>query len=283
MNTENKCIICGGNKKEFWARKDKYTAVKCLNCGLIWIDPLPTKDELNRFYDGYYQRRVNNVVCEQRQIMYLLERDWLEQFIKKGTLLDIGCSDGSFLSTFGRSWKKYGVEIGEDAVKEAIKKGLNVIYGSEEAALSFKKKFDCVMMRGTIEHFTNPKSAIKVVSQVLKPNGYLFITATPDVDAFCADLYREKWDQFEPPAHLYYFSIKTISRLFKQFGFKMVAQNHFYPETPYANLDEDHKKVLNDMQLIKNGQRDQVNKSAAFWGNMMTVLFNFHTKKSPFF
>lgn len=274
MSTKDNCIICGVNNTAFWAEQEKYKAVKCLNCGLIWIDPLPTEEELNEFYDGYYQSRVENIkMWEQRQVMYLLERDWLEQFIKEGRLLDIGCSDGSFLSVFGPLWEKYGVEIGKDEVNEANKKGLNVVLGSEEAVLSFGKKFDVVILRGTIEHFRNPKNVIKASSSVLKPGSYLFVTSTPDVDSFCADLYRDKWNQFEPPAHLYYFSIKTLTELVKQFGFQEVAQHHFYPETPYANLEEDHKKVLDDMQLIKNRHRNQVNKSAAFWGNMMTVLY----------
>lgn len=273
-NYSQPCLVCGETNSELWAKKNDYTAVKCLSCELIWIDPVPTTEELNQFYGGYYQNRVEEVKLSQlRKIMYILDKNWLEQFIQSGAILDLGCSDGSFLSTFGPQWEKHGIEIGKDAVKEATTKNIKVLEGSEEKALCFNKKFDCVTMRGTIEHFPNPRNVIKIISQVLKSGGYFFVTATPDAGSFCANLYREKWNQFEPPAHLFYFNVKNLTKLLEQFGFKKVAQHHFYPETPYANLEEDHQRVLNDLQLIKKGLGNQVKKSAAFWGNMMTVLY----------
>ncbi len=272
--SNNNCIICKQDKKELWAKKDKYTAVKCLNCGLVWINPLPTTEELNQFYTKYYQYRVSEIkLSEQRKIMYQLDKNWLEQFIRKGKLLDIGCSDGSFLSYFNHEWEKYGVEIGGDAVRQANSRGINVIEGSAKEALNFGKKFDCVMLRGTIEHFKNPLEAIEIVSKLISSGGYLFFTATPDVDSFSAQLYKEKWNQFVPPAHLFYFSIKTLTKLVEKFNFEKVAEHHFYRETPYANIKEDHEKVLNDLKLINDGNREKVTNSPAFWGNMMTVLY----------
>lgn len=271
---DNNCIICGLDKKELWAKKEKYTAVKCLNCGLIWIDPLPTAEELNQFYTKYYQYRVNEVkLSEQRKVMYELDKNWLELFVKKGKLLDIGCSDGSFLSYFSHNWEKYGVEIGIDAVEQAQKKGINVIEGSAKESLNFGEKFDCVMLRGTIEHFTDPLEAIKIVSKLINPGGYLFFTATPDADSFSAQLYKEKWNQFVPPAHLFYFSIKTLTLLVEKFHFKKIAEHHFYRETPYADIKNDHEKLLNDFKLINEGNREKITNSPAFWGNMMTVLY----------
>ncbi|MBS3123665.1 class I SAM-dependent methyltransferase [Candidatus Woesearchaeota archaeon] len=272
--SNNKCIICNQDKTELWAKKYKYAAVKCLNCGLIWIDPLPTSEELNQFYTIYYKYRVSETkLTEQRKIMYNLDKNWLELFIKKGKLLDIGCSDGSFLSNFSQDWEKYGVEIGSDAVEQAQQKGINVIEGSAKETLNFGKKFDCVMLRGTIEHFTNPAEAIEIVSKLINSGGYIFFTATPDVDSFSAQLYKEKWNMFVPPAHLFYFSIKTLTKLVEKFNFEKVAEHHFYPETPYANITVDHEKVLSDFNLIKDGRREEVTNSPAFWGNMMTVLY----------
>lgn len=271
---ENNCIVCEQKRFEIWAKKDKYTAVKCLNCGLVWINPLPSDDELNQFYTKYYQYRLSETkLTEQRKIMYLLDKEWLEQFIKKGRLLDIGCSDGSFLSNFDEEWEKYGVEIGSDAVKQAQQRGINVIEGSAKEALGFGKKFDCVMLRGTIEHFTDPLGAIEVVSKLINVGGYIFFTATPDVNSFSAQLYKEKWNMFAPPAHLFYFSVETLTKLVEKFNFEKVAEHHFYPETPYANIKEDHEKVLKDFKLIKDGKGEEVTNSSAFWGNMMTVLY----------
>ncbi len=270
----NRCIICHNENTEFWGQKGKYTGVQCTNCGLVWVDPLPTYQELEEFYNGYLNNRLNNdVLWEQRQQMYILERDFLEQFISVGNVLDLGCGDGGFLNIFSDKWHKFGVEIEDEAVQQGLKKNINVIKGSPEESIEHDVLFDCVIMRGVIEHFIHPEKVIENVSKSLREKGYFYITSTPDVDSFSADLYRGKWNQFEPPAHLFYFSVKTLTRLVEKFGFKKIIEHHFYTQTPYANVTEDHKRILDDIQLLNNERQEEVEKSPAFWGNMMTVLY----------
>ena len=52
---------------------------------------------------------------------------------------------------------------------------------------------------------------MKEVKRVLKPNGYLYICAIPNVESYCAKLYREKWNQFDAREHI--LSGKTFKHL----------------------------------------------------------------------
>ncbi|MEW6556099.1 MAG: class I SAM-dependent methyltransferase [Elusimicrobiota bacterium] len=271
---ETKCIVCNNIKTEKWAQKGDYLSVKCKKCGMVWIEPIPGEEELTKFYQGYYTARVKDKNSwEQRKTMYRIEASWLKNFITAGTILDIGCSDGSFLYQFKDRFECFGIELEKSAVLAAKKKGLNVICGSTESISKFGRKFGCVVLRGTIEHFPNPKKAIYDIIDYVASDGYIFITATPDVSSFCAEMYREKWNQFIPPEHIFYFDINTISILMKQFGFIKIAHHHFYLETPYANPEKDYKKIKEDIRIIYKNGRKKVKISPPFWGSMMTILF----------
>lgn len=268
------CIICDNDKSELWGTKGKYSAVRCSNCGLVWIDPLPSYDELERFYNGYLNNRIeNDVLWKQRQQMYVLERDFLEQFISRGKVLDLGCGDGGFLGIFSEKWEKFGIELENAAVISAKSKNINAYQGSPEDGINFSNLFDCVILRGVLEHFINPEKVIQNVAKSLDESGFLYITSTPDVNSFCANLYRGKWNQFEPPAHLFYFGINNLKELCEKHNMNLLVQHHFYLETPYADPSKDHAKVLNDLSCYNEGLDEKVTKSPAFWGNMMSLIF----------
>ena len=136
-----------------------------------------------------------------------------------------------------------------------------------------KNYFDLVIMRGTIEHLPDPKTAVKKAAYLLKTGGYFYIAATPNVNSFCAQLYREKWNQFHPIRHIFYFSAETLSKLSLSFKLKLICRYYPYEETPYANIWNDVEEVLSAWQMKKQGRFDDVGRSPAFWGNMMNLVF----------
>lgn len=271
------CAVCGGVSKESWARQGVFTAVRCTSCGLVWVDPFLTEEGLRRYYAGYLSARVKDArLMALRQRQYELDRDFLQRAISAGRVLDVGCGEGRFLATLSDRFEKYGLELDPESAALARARypfGSRIVprvLGEDGFDPHF---FDLVIMRGVIEHLPDPRSAVRRVSELLKPGGMFFITATPDVSAFCATLYRERWNQFQPAEHLYYFSVPTLSRLCADYALALVAHEHPYLETPYADVEQDHLTVLRDAQLIREGRRQEVGRSPAFWGTMMTVLF----------
>ena len=136
-----------------------------------------------------------------------------------------------------------------------------------------RDSFDLVVMRGVIEHMPNPHRAIDRVGKLLKKGGYFYIAATPNIESFCADIYREKWNQFHPIRHLYYFSPHTLLILCEKNDMSLVAQDFPYTETPYARIREDHIVVLHDFKLLQNDNFEKIERSPPFWGNMMNIVF----------
>lgn len=272
------CIVCGSKHKKEWARKGPFRAVECRNCSLVWMDPFLTKKGFEAYYNNYIKFRLENTTkMEQRQKMYELDRTFLEQFVQGGALLDVGCSEGLFLEVLSPDFDKYGIDVDPEAIERGRKLGRVPADRLRVGALGdddFETaSFDVITMRGTIEHLPEPHQAIARVAKLLKDNGIFYITATPNIMSFCAYLYREKWNQFDPVQHIYHFSAKTLGQLAEQFSLSLVAQTYPYLETPYADLQKDHEKVIQDYHLIQSGRRDEVTRSPAFWGNMMTLVF----------
>ena len=269
------CIICHSKNLESWAKLDYLEAKKCRNCGMISVNPHLNDEGLSKVYEDYFSHRLDaKELFEKRKIMYEIDRDWITKFIDHGKVLDVGSSGGQFLSVFdSNKWEKQGIEIDKDAAEFAKNEydiPIKIGYFPE---ISFEEKFDLVIIRGVIEHFSDPISVLKKCAEVIKLNGYLFITATPVGNSFAFDVYREKWHLFTPLGHIHFFTVDLLTRILKTFGMSLIDQHYQYEETPYANPEKDFAKIKNDIILISQGKGDQIKTSPPFSGSMMTAVW----------
>ena len=54
--TRDPCNLCGGHEAKLLQRLDKGNAVKCKNCGLIFVDPMPEISDYDEIYgEKYYE------------------------------------------------------------------------------------------------------------------------------------------------------------------------------------------------------------------------------------
>jgi len=82
-----------------------------------------------------------------------------------------------------------------------------------------QENFDAVLASHLIEHLNDPASFLTEANRVLKEGGRVFIT-TPNISGFQARLYGGQWRSaiFD---HLYLFSVRTLTKMFKKAGFKI--------------------------------------------------------------
>lgn len=281
LGKKRPCLICGSNFKEHWAKNGIFEAVQCPRCSFVWIDPFLSDEGLAKFYsEHYFIDHENPEDADKRDRMYEIDRDFLEEVIPGGKLLDVGCGGGFFLMKFSQKWEKCGIEFDDKAASHGRQAfGMDIRTGTFSSSCFPASYFDCVMMRGAIEHVPDPKTYVAEAARVLKPGGFLYITATPNVDSFSARIYREKWNQFKPLEHIYYFSPKTLDLLVGAFGFVRVKSGFHYLETPYADIEKDHLRVSEDFQKIQQGRRGEVATSPAFWGNMLSLIWKKNGRK----
>ena len=271
------CLICEndneGAKRELWATDRYFKAIKCQDCGLITIDPGLTEEGLQKYYQDNMGRRLDQKKkLEDRKIQYEIDNQILEKHISSGRVLDVGCGGGFFLSYLNNDFEKYGIDIDEESINHGkVNYGYdfrNELIGEDSFTDGF---FDLIIFRGVIEHMYNPKKALLRATQLLKSGGLLYFCATPNVDSFCAELYREKWNLWHPIQHINHFSAKTLLKICGE-KYTILDEQYPYLGTPYESQYEDYKKVKNDIIKISNGENSLVEKSPPFWGNMLSLM-----------
>ena len=272
LGKSRKCLICNndplGKKRIIWAKDKYFKAIKCQTCKLITVDPGLTPFGLKMYYQENMTRRVaQKKKMKDRTVQYDLDKQFLEKYIKKGKVLDVGCGGGIFLSKLNKNFKKYGIDLDKSSIKFA-KKNFKYEFRAESLENdSFKKNsFDLIIFRGVIEHLYNPKKILNRARELLKTKGKLFFCATPNANSFCASLYREKWNLWHPIQHINLFTVETLHKICGIKKFDILGVDYPYLGTPYENFAEDYKKI--ELFIKKNNKV----KSPAFWGNMLTLI-----------
>lgn len=259
------CNLCGIDDTVFWGGKNNIRIVKCRNCGLIYCNPRPDNNELQKFYsrdyfsEGLYEEDV------QRQKMYEIEIDEIKKnIVSQGRFLDVGCAVGKFLATLPDTFEKWGTEFSDDAAKIGREKfDLNIITGQIRYIELPEKYFDIIQMRGVLEHSQNPFEDLTKIKKLLKDDGILRLSQLPNIDSLCGRLYKTKFNQVKPGEHLYYFSSKTINAMLDKAGFKIITITYPYLNTPYAFIFKDLLHFVTNFFTNKE--------SPAFYGNMMII------------
>jgi len=223
MSNYIKCNLCQSDDTKKLYVKDSFNIVRCRKCGLVYVNPRPTLEELKELYkekDAHI-----DPAREKDLFMHRFKRiiKTIERFKKKGKLLDIGCSYGYFLKLAqGYGWETYGIEISDYVSHYCRQKlNLNVFTGDVREAHYPSQYFDVITMFHVLEHVLDPLDYLREINRILKPDG-LIVVEVPNIGSLKAKLAKKNWISFKPPEHLYYFSLKTIIQFLNETGFQPV-------------------------------------------------------------
>lgn len=202
----------------------------------------------------------------KRERMYCQEYARLsERMPDGGFVLDIGCGTGGFLCNFGSQWHTYGFDPSSYALGQAARKGINIC---EDLAWNPDATFDLVVMRGTLQHMSNPMPTLDHATRLLRPGGMLAILATPDTDSLVYRIWFEL-PALEAQRNWVLFGNHYLQNILKRLGYDEIEVLHPYKGTPYARPVKDFCQFLASML---SGYR-----KFAFPGNMMEM----YARKGP--
>jgi SAM-dependent methyltransferase len=176
--------------------------------------------DLAPFYRGYHGARHGSSaqICIRRRIAILFRSAHMRE---PGSLLDIGCGDGSFLlAARKRGWRVFGTELNP---QDALRNGLSVVTDINDAIDS--APFDCITLWHSLEHLRDPLNTLKTIRRLLSPTGVLII-AVPDNGGLQATLFGRSWVHLDVPRHLYHFGKDSLSMLLQATGFAPFRWRH---------------------------------------------------------
>lgn len=233
------CAICGisdeeplfsaGDKMFSW-RCEQFPAVRCRRCGLVYLNPRPSKGTRNLFYEEEYRFRADKMELAQPLAHYQPVIEYLER-MPAGRLLDIGTGNSPFLPVMKeRGWQVYGTEIDSDlAALYRSRYGIDVYHGELEDAELSSDSFDAVTIMGVLEHVPDPGLLLAEAQRILKPGGVIGLWCfNRGIEATLLGRY---WLGFDTPRHFYSFSRATLERLLDKSGFEF--SNIYYRPLSY--------------------------------------------------
>ena len=225
------CPVCSQQGAQEWlrapdrlhGRKQEYTLVRCRACSLVWLNNPPKPSEMHLHYTDAYHRLIS-AGGENSPARWAFRREALAPYKQAGTLLDLGCSSGSFLEFMrGESWKLYGIEMSEEGAKAArAKSGAEVFVGNILDAPFPRESFDVITCFDVLEHLYEPRRVMARVGEWLRPGG-IFYVLVPNVDCAEGRIFGSYWHGLELPRHLFHYSPASLKFLAESAGLREVS------------------------------------------------------------
>ncbi len=201
-----------------------FRVVRCNYCGLVYLNPQPSTEEIATFYPNTYRPyRPNNTAATYATP---------EEPTRK--ILDIGCGSGDLLIAIAKKhhdWEIRGIDFDARAAETARSYGFQVFHGSLREAQFADNLFDELHMNHVLEHIQNPSELLAESARILNQTGIISITI-PNFRSLSRMLFGNKWYHLDSPRHLYHFTPHTLTRMLKQNGFTEVCVS-FVPSPKY--------------------------------------------------
>lgn len=228
-NESPRCYLCGGTEHEVVAREFRYpiekTGYRCVGCSLVFIHPTMSPEEEREFYEAeygiIYSQEKNTTpadLFEARQDDARMYRDWVAPWLTPtDDCLEVGCASGYFLAVIkDEVGSVAGLESHLELRRYCTQTGIATHDRLEDLPAA---SVDRVFAFFVLEHLGAPFDFLAEAKRVCRPGGSIMIVV-PNVDDILLSTYDiPEFDRFYfTPAHQFYYSRETLSRLFTQAG-----------------------------------------------------------------
>ncbi|MBD3311259.1 MAG: methyltransferase domain-containing protein [Candidatus Magasanikbacteria bacterium] len=187
---------------------------------------------IKNFYNKKVYKKINR-----------FRRKAILSFIKKNNpvVLDVGCGRG-LLGEIIKKEKKatvFGIDISEDATKEASKKLDNVFCFNLETNQEWPdelkmQEYDYVVISEVLEHLMEPEEILFKIKQAISHNTEIIITV-PNI-LWWKNRLKIFLGHFEytdsglmDKGHIHFFSWKSFKDLIRKTGYHITQENHHIP------------------------------------------------------
>ena len=262
-----KCLFCRSNqiKEKFVSALEQVEYVICGKCGCHSQDnPMDTN-----YNENYWEGDVIDPDGKKRN--FIEEKDFkiknwygdITKFTNKfinAKVLDVGCGLGFLLSSLKTQYKT-GIEASSFCV-DFIKKNFKdiSIYRGESHNLNKildNMKFDVIIAYHVIEHLDDPVDFIQNLKMKLNKSGKLII-GTPCVDSLSSRYFGKNYRLYNK-SHKIILNEKSLKKLFKDNGFKIIKVEKPFFKTAYNNFSN----------FIRLFNKSKI--SPPFYGSIITI------------
>lgn len=240
------CNLCQASDPEpqleigaFLGVPDPFTLVRCGRCGLFFLSPRATLEELGAMYANHpYYAADNAFRGETRQAFYDAKIKRLERFVPgRGRMLGIGCLEGGYALRVAqdRGWEVSGIEF-SPILTEHVRAHLGVpveCVAGWDLGDEPSSSFDAVYTH-SFEHLPDPRTTLRACRRLLRPGGHMMLEVPHEIGSLkqqikrlalrlCGERVKRHFvSNVGPEFHLYYLDPDTLTALVRSEGFEVV-------------------------------------------------------------
>jgi SAM-dependent methyltransferase len=274
-------VVCGRDRLH--DIPGEFTVFKCWRCGLLRTSPRPTQETIGIYYPSSYgphakpptadrqpgqSQPVKRALAHRIASLMNMPTAYLPP-IRPGTLLEVGCGSGSFLSDMARTgWSVEGVEASEHAASIARAAGHRVRTGALETVELPTAAFDLAVGWMVVEHLHHPVDALRNLSHAVRSGGWLAVSLP---NAACAQfrIFRSRWYGLQLPTHLFHYTPRSLNRVMSAAGWSMQRVFH---QRVLSDVFGSLGHVLSDLRMMPELSRRLVD-CPSHPGNMNAMLY----------
>src|SRR6266851_320883 len=224
------CPICKSDRARFAAEHHRLRVARCLDCGHGYVWPVPSADFLDSIYrkKSYYAGSEDSIGFKDyaslepaRKRMFSRHLVRIEEDVRPGRILDVGCANGDFLKVArDRGWQVFGAD--PSAARAHVEAaGIQLVGTTVHDAKIEDGSLDAVTFWDVLEHVTDPVADLTRAVELLKPDGVLALTV-PDSANFLARVSGRRWFGYKTAGeHLQFFTAASLAKAFARAGLEL--------------------------------------------------------------
>jgi SAM-dependent methyltransferase len=236
------CYNCNTVDSNFYDYENGYTYVKCIKCGLIYLNPRPAHDEIlkaNEYgvHKGETDFDITGTYNSKKVSKYL---KILADFYRKEELqmnkkkwLDIGCGFGEFIEALEQySNSKLTLLGSEPNMKKIIsckKRNLAVDFFDLD---DIHEKYNYISLLNVYSHLPNPVKYLTKIKESLAPEGELLL----ETGHSCHLPAKFHHKPYYAPDHLSFASREIVENILERIGFHILKTKIYrHPQFIYIS------------------------------------------------
>lgn len=240
------CVVCGTDEATPWGSENGFESVRCINCGLVYLDPWPditARDKALAYGEHVGERllKTNHRYRPREKQRYadIIAAVYGAGFLKDLEVqwLDIGCGYGEFLETLGDAVAPGSILKGSEPNRSkqasAQTRGLDVQFYDLE---TLPDSFTHVSLLNVFSHLPDPIGFLELARRRLRPDGEILLQTGNGGDVERTDFPG----MLGYPDHLLFGGRKTLELIFEKIGMEVVSVTEFrFPPMTLANVAKD--------------------------------------------
>jgi 2-polyprenyl-3-methyl-5-hydroxy-6-metoxy-1,4-benzoquinol methylase/predicted RNA-binding Zn-ribbon protein involved in translation (DUF1610 family) len=235
-----------------------FTILRCGNCRLRRLDPIPTPKQYEIIYgDAYFSAQsgsAEGIDYERyrpdriRIYQHKLERLKVRAPTAR-TLVDIGAGVGDFLNLCKNRYDIHGLELSDYAVQQAKRKfGISIKQGPADSIAAFDRTFDIIHMHHVFEHLPDPTHFLQEVKKCMHDHT-IFLFEVPhqfeELNFILLNLVRRPsyLKGLYAVHHPFFYTQSSLKRLLQNSGFDILDITSCPAEKKYYLIDSPVKRI----------------------------------------